>query len=741
MLQGVFMIDVRKFSGLLPTITVAAVICLAAGPAQQEPLTAEWVYGEQGSHVADVPQFVWIDDGTAMVYDTRIPEARRILERLDPQSGQRRAALNLAEAEASLTGLLKDSKGNDALTWPDAVDAAGNRAVYEFKGDIFLLDLRSSSFTRVTDTPEEEKDAHFSPDGHFISFIRKNDLYVYDVAEKHETRLTSDGSETTLNGTLSWVYWEEIFGRQDTGYWWSPDSRSIAYLQTDESDVPLSTFVDFAPVDPRIIHQVYPKAGEKNPRVRVGVVSVAEPSTRWIEVTDKPFEWILRVKWLPDSHRVSLQTLTRAQTELGLYFADAQSGASQRVLTETDPYWINTNDDLYFLNDGTHFLWASERDGYLHLYRYRMDGRLTNQVTKGDWAIASVSWGRGAIAGIDANNDWIYFTALKDSSIERHLYRIRSDGSGLTKLTAESGTHLISMSPDARYYFDVYSNIHELPSLRMCSSEGKVLYSLASPRPELLPVNMQYPELLTIPAADHFPMPAQILKPKNFDAAHKYPVILYVYGEPSIPSIYNAWQSSVLGDQLWLEDGYVVVGLDNRAATAISKKLENTSVANPGSSTADLLAGVRWLKSQSWVDAGRVGVWGWSGGGSTTLDLMTRSREFKSGIAVAPVTDWHFYDSKIAEMLNKRPQDNPDGYDSTSLVKRAGDLSGRLMLIFGTYDDNVHPQNEYAFMNELVEKGKPYEVMIYPMRKHGISDTPARIHLAKSMRRFWKDNL
>jgi dipeptidyl-peptidase-4 len=718
----------------------AAAICPVAWSAQRGSLTAEWIYGEEGSHIAAVPLHLWLDDGTAILYDTRLPKAQRTLEKFDPLTGQRHPALDVAAAVASLAALSKVTEGKEALTWPEAIDSAGNQALYEFKGDIFLLDLRSSSFTRVTDTPDEEKDVQFSPDGRFISFIRKNDLYVYEVAAKKEIRLTSDGSTTTLNGTLSWVYWEEIFGRQDTGYWWSPNSRSIAYLQTDESGVPVSTFVDFAPVDPRIIQQPYPKAGEKNPQVRVGVVSVSEPGTRWIEVTDKPFEWLLRVKWLPDSRRVSVQTMTRAQTESGLYFADTQTGVSRRVLTETDPNWVNINDDLYFLKDGTHFLWASERDGYMHLYRYQMDGTLANQVTTGNWAMTA-SWEGGAVVGIDAKNGWIYFTTLKHSSVERHLYRIRSDGSGLTKLTTEPGTHRISMSPDARYYFDAYSNIRELPSLRVCNSEGKALYTLASPRPELLPPDMQYPELLTIPAADGFPMPAQILKPKNFDATHKYPVILYVYGQPSLPSVYNAWQSSVLGDQLWLEDGYVVVGMDGRVATAISKKLENTFGTNPESSPSDLLAGVRWLKSQPWVDASRFGVWGWSGGGSMTLDLMTRSQEFKAGIAVAPVTDWHYYDSKIAEMLVKRPQDNPEGYEGTSLVRHAGDLSGHLMLIFGTYDDNVHPQNEYAFMNELIEKGKRFEVMIYPMRKHGISDPPARIHLAKTMRQFWKGNL
>ena len=726
-------------------LTIFVAVVSTASIAQKEPLTAEWVYGEQGSHVADVPQYAWLNDGTAILYDTRLPESHRTFEKLEPATRQRRAVLNMSAAIASLAALQKIPEIKAALPWPKTIDGAGNLAAYELHGDIYLLDFRSSQFTRVTNTPAEEKNSQFSPDGHFLSYVRDNDLYAYDVANKRELRLTTDGSKTTLNGTLSWVYWEEVFGRQDTAYWWSPDSQSIAYLQTDESGVPVSTFVDFAPIDPNVIHQVYPKAGERNPRVRVGVVGLHDLNTRWIEITDKPYEWVLRVKWLPDSARVSLQMLNRTQTEMGLYFADAKTGVSRRVLTETDPYWVNTSDDLYFMKDGAHFLWASERDGYMHLYRFDMNGTLANQVTKGNWALASAgglaAWLRRAVVGIDEKRDWIYFTALKDSSVERHLYRIKSDGTGLTKLTTEAGTHRISMSPDASYYFDVYSNIRELPALRLANSDGKAPLILAAPRPELLPAEMQHPELLTIPAADGFPLPAQILKPRNFDPARKYPVILFVYGGASIPTIHNAWQPSLLANQLLLQDGYVIAGIDNRSATAISKKLENTYAADPEGSTADVLAGVRWLKSQPWADASRFGVWGWSGGGTMTLNLMTRSREFKAGISGAPVTDWRYYDSKTSDMIIHEPQDAAQLFDRTSLVKRAADLSGRLMIVFGTYDDNVHPQNEYAFMNELIAHDKLFEVMIYPMRKHGFTDTPARIHLEKTMRDFWRRNL
>lgn len=726
-------------------LTIFVAVVSTSSIAQKEPLTAEWVYGERGSHVADVPQYAWLYDGTAILYDTRLLESQRTFEKLEPATRQRHAVLSMSAAVASLAALQKIPEIKLALPWPKTIDGAGNLAAYEFYGDIFLLDFRSSQFTRVTNTPAEEKNSQFSPDGHFLSYVRDNDLYAYDIAHKRELRLTTDGSKTTLNGTLSWVYWEEVFGRQDTAYWWSPDSQSIAYLQTDESRVPVSIFVDFAPIDPNVIHQVYPKAGERNPRVRVGVVGLHDVNTRWIEITDKPYEWVLRVKWLPDSARVSLQMLNRTQTEMGLYFADAKTGVSRRVLTETDPYWVNTIDDLYFMKDGAHFLWASERDGYMHLYRFDMNGTLANQVTKGNWALASAgglaAWLRRAVVGIDEKHDWIYFTALKDSSVERHLYRIKSDGTGLTKLTTEAGTHRISMSPDASYYFDVYSNIRELPALRLANSDGKPPLTLAAPRPELLPAEMQYPELLTIPATDGFPLPAQILKPRNFDPARKYPVILFVYGGASIPTIHNAWQPSLLANQLLLQDGYVIADIDNRSATAISKKLENTYAADPESSTADLLAGVRWLKSQPWADASRFGVWGWSGGGTMTLNLMTRSREFKAGISGAPVTDWRYYDSKTSDMIIHEPQDTAQLFDRTSLVKRAGELGGRLMIVFGTYDDNVHPQNEYAFMNELIAHDKLFEVMIYPMRKHGFTDTPARIHLEKTMRDFWRRNL
>jgi dipeptidyl-peptidase 4 len=731
--------DIRRILLVIPVL--AAVSFLHA---QTPTLTTDWIAGA-GSKVDQVPTFTWLENGTAIIDDVQLPPSQQTFEILDPATGKRRPALDMKQAVASLKSISPVPEIQDTLSWPITFDHAGKQALYIFDGDLFLLNLGSSAFSQVTKTPEEEKDPQFSPDGRRVSFVRDNNIYLWDISLKKETQLTRDGSQTTLNGTLSWVYWEEVFGRHDTGYWWSPDSQSIAYLQTDESGVPVSTFVDFSPANPRLIHQVYPRPGDHNPVVRVGVVAVDSGANHFIPVADKPYEWLLRVNWLPNGKHLSFKTLDHSQRELGLYLADCQGADVRRLLTETDPAWINVNDDLYFLRDG-HFLWASERDGFMHLYRYAADGTLVNQVTKGDWAIVSshggAFWVHQGVVGIDQANNWIYFTALKDGSVQRQLYRVNADGSGLKRISAEPGTHEIGMSPDAHYYFDAYSNIRTLPALRLHAANGELKAAIAAPRTQLLPADLQYSQLTTIPAADGFPMPAQILKPKDFDPTRRYPVILHVYGGPSAPTVKDAWQNETLFDNLLAAKGYIAVAIDNRAATAISKTLENTLAANPGAGeTADLVAGIRWLQQQPWVDGSRFGVWGWSGGGTMTLNLMTRSTEIKAGIAGAPVTDFRFYDSKWGESFLQLPQNNPAGYDAASLISRARDLHGYLMLIYGTYDDNVHPQNEEAFMNALIAAGKPYQVELFPMRKHGFVDVPALIQRYNAMVAFWQKNL
>tara|TARA_B100001245_G_scaffold50834_1_gene33657 strand:+ start:390 stop:2129 length:1740 start_codon:yes stop_codon:yes gene_type:complete len=579
-----------------------------------------------------------------------------------------------------------------------------------------------------------------------LAFVRENDLYVIDLERNREKRMTFDGSETTLNGTVSWVYWEEIFGRQDIGYWWSDDSKALVFLQTDESLVTKMHYVDFKPAEPRLITQRYPKAGTDNPIVKLGVMEISNPRVKWVKLD--PYEYICRVKWHPDNKRFTVQTMNRAQTELNLFFIDRRTGKSLgQVLTETDEGWVNINDDLYFLESGD-FLWQSERDGYAHLYRFDNDGNLVNQVTKGSWALRSSGgpfWLRQSVVNIDEINRHVYFTALEKSSVERHLYRIQFNGRAMERITKDDGVHKIGFSPNGNYYFDTYSNITTLPTLALYDRNGVQLHVISKPRPELLEgLNIQTPELFTIPTMDGFLMPAQILKPRNFNSNKKYPLIFHIYGGPSAPTVYNRWQgTSLFFDNMLLERGYLVVRFDHRYATAISKKLENrlTLMVSGPTEIIDIVDGVRWLKSQTYVDSNRVGIWGWSGGGSFTLNSMTNTKEFKAGISVAPVTDWHYYDTKWAEFAMKQPQDNPDGYERTSFVKTAKNLHGRLLLVHGTYDDNVHPQNSWHFIDELIKENIMFDMMFYPMRKHGIADDPARIHLFNKMIEFWLEYL
>jgi dipeptidyl-peptidase-4 len=726
-------------------LVVIITTTLTANSNAQTNLTLEWIFSDEGRAVGSVPSHVWLADGRLMIYDVRLPAGQRSFEILDPKTGERRKALDMAAAIASLNQLLPAEPARQVLAWPQSFDPSGRKALYIFNGDLFVLDVTKSRFARVTKTNEAERSAEFSPDGNKLAFVRTNDLYIVDLETLAETRLTRDATETVLNGTLSWLYWEEIFGRRDIGYWWSPDSKALAYLQTDESAIPLSTFVDFQPDTPRVITQRYPKAGMPNPHVRVGIIEVGCKATTWVGI-DRPADYILRAKWLPDSRRLSVQTLTRDQHELNLYLADRQTGAVKRILTDTNPGWINVHDDLHFLNDGQHFLWASERDDNYHLYRYSMDGRLVNQVTRGPWSLstsAGVPWVRRAVSGIDENNGWIYFTALEHSPIERHLYRIKFDGSGMMRLSKDPGAHTISMSPDAQFYLDTFSDARTLPALTLRRFDGQDQLSLAKPRMELLAgFDLQQPELISIPAKDGFQMPARVLKPKGFRADRRYPVILHVYGGASSPTVVNAWQRATLYDQLLTREGFVVVKVDNRAATAISKSLENTVIGRIGEpETIDFVDATKWLKAQSWVDPERVGVWGWSHGGWSTLNLMTRSKEFKAGIAVAAVIDWRFYDTKWAEAFLKTPHENPEGYARTSLVKRAGELHGRLLIVHGSYDDNVHPQHVQAFTDALIKAGKLFDLMIYPMQGHDIGDRDATLHLYRTMMDFWKRNL
>ena len=451
---------------------------------------------------------------------------------------------------------------------------------------------------------------------------------------------------------------------------------------------------------------------------------------------------------MPNSRNITVQTLNRQQNQLELYLSPRSGGNCKRILEETSETWVNLSDDLYFLKRNDRFIWGSERSGFKHLYLYTLDGTLTRQITRGEWAVRGPFqrsfWKGNSVVSIDEKNQCLYFTSLEKSSLERHLYRIRIDGSHMRRITKENGFHSVTFSPDGNFYFDQYSTVSTLPSLSLYNKKGKRIRVVAESYSHLLkPFDIQYPELFTIPARDGFPLPARITKPRDFDPSKKYPVIIYHYGGPSAPSVVDQWSNMVYFNQVLLQNGFLVFSVDNRTATAIGKKYEDLMFKQMigKNELNDLLDGVKWLKSQPYVDPERVGIWGWSYGACFTLMAMTQSKEFKAGIAVAAVTDFRFHSPKWTEFAMKRPQDSPVEYEEHSLLNHAKDLHGRLLLVHGSYDDNVRLQNAWRFVDELITAGIPFDMMFYPMRKHGIGDPPARIHLYKKMVEFWNERL
>jgi dipeptidyl-peptidase-4 len=714
----------------------------------QEELTIDWIHSDGGKNAAAMPDFFWTAAGDLLLLDGTVPEDERAIERLIPATGERKAAVDGAAALVSLEKLLGDEATPEALPWPVNFDEAGSRALYEFGGDLYVLELAAAVFRRVTSTPELEQDARISPDGNWVAFVRANDLCVVDLETGSERRLTDDGSETLLNGTLSYVYYEEVFDRGTIGYWWSPDSSAIVFLKTDESMVTELLWLDHKPAVPRVIRQRYPKAGGVNPQVRVGIADVATGSTVVVDREKMRYEYVVRLAWTPDSSQIAIQVVNRQQTRLDLHLVDAETGEPTRILSDPDEAWVNFH-EIEFLADGS-FVWSSERDGYTRLYLCGADGTPIRRLTSGDWSVR----GPGSFYSEALDSTWVdedagvvFFTAREASPIELQLYRVGLDGQGFERITPERGTHLVDFSPDRRFFADLHSANCVPPTLVVRGASGERLAVVATSRPGLFEdLDWVCPELVTVPADDGTPLQVRLLKPQPFDPAKSHPAVLYVYGGPSAPVVEDSFSTRLDRsgyDQLLARAGFVVMSVDPRSATGASKTDQNTVAGRVWSDgeLADMLAGVRWLKTHDWVDGDRVGVWGWSGGGTSTLLLMTRSEEFKAGVAVAAATNWEYYDTKFSELYMRTPADNPEGYENHNLIDRAKDIHGRVLLVTGTYDDNVHPQHTYAVIDELIEAGKEFDVMIYPMRKHSIVDTAARIDLYKRMMEFWQRNL
>lgn len=613
------------------------------------------------------------------------------------------------------------------------------RLLLQDHNDLWYYDVHYDTLHRLTDTQSDEEEVQISPDGSYISFVRKHDLYAIHVSSGRQLRLTTTGSDSLLNGKLDWVYQEELVGRGIfKGYWWGPNSRYIAYLQFDESPVPEYPMVDWMSVHPELTLMNYPKAGDPNPNVRLGVLPIEDrPETVWMETGSGDDHYLPRVYWLPEGDRLGFMRLNRLQQHLEFLIGDITDGSSDLILEEKDPYWINIEDQFHFFDSGDRFLWGSERSGYRHLYLYQNDGDLIRQITSGDWVVKN-------LVGVDEERERIYFTGNRDNVKEWHLYSIGIDGEDLTRLSTRSGTHDPYLAESGDYYYDKYSDNITPTRISLHSETGEQLrYLEKNDQTGIEKYNLQMPEYSTFTDDSGRTFYTSLLKPADFDPKEKYPVLIYVYGGPHAQVVERDFgRKRHIWHQMLARRGYLIFSMDNRGSYGRGHHWEQQIYKQMGElELRDQLKGMEYLKSLPYVDSERIGIWGWSYGGYMTLYALTKSDAFRAGISVAPVTDWHFYDTIYTERYMSLPRLNQEGYRTSAPVNYASGLHGELLLVHGTGDDNVHLQNSIQMVDALVDAGKQFDFMVYPQQKHGIGATEDKIHLYEKMTEFLEKNL
>ncbi|MGV3639820.1 MAG: S9 family peptidase [Adhaeribacter sp.] len=607
------------------------------------------------------------------------------------------------------------------------------------KANFFVYDRATKKLSPLS-AGGKQMYATFSPDGSKVAFARDNNMFVVDLATRQETPITRDGKfNETIHGYADWVYEEEFSFAQ--GFAWSPDGARIAFYTFDESRVPEYNMQVWGPLYPIDYKFKYPKAGEANSVVSVSVYELATGKTLKMDTGQDPQAYLPRMKWTADPKLLSIQRLNRLQNHFELLHVNATTGQATVVLQEKDPAYVEITDDLTYTADGKAFIHSSEKSGYNHLYLYQMNGKLLRQITRGNWEVSS-------FVGFDEKGKRLYFLSTENSPMERHLYSIAASGKGKKRLTAQPGVHRVNMSPDFTYYLDYRSatlvpNVVSLNQAR----DGKLVKELEANR-ELQASLQNYQlapqEFFSFQTPEGTSLNGWMIKPANFDAGKKYPVLMYVYGGPGSQEVLDEWGGSTF---LWFQHlaskGLIVACVDNRGTGGRGAAFKKSTYAQLGKyEIEDQIAAAKYLGQQAFVDAARIGIWGHSFGGYMTLLGLTKGQGiFRAGIAVAPVTNWRFYDTVYTERYLKTPQDNAAGYDQNSPLTFAKQMKGHLLLIHGTGDDNVHFQNAVAMQDALIAANKQFESFYYPNRNHGIGGGNTLLHRFTLMTDFLERNL
>jgi dipeptidyl-peptidase-4 len=711
----------------------------------KQPLTIESIFSE-GGLTGRAPEAVqWSPDGKKLSFVMRDDAGEHgELWYVDTVSGEKKVLVSAAK----LAGLapdankIKDEREKERVTrynvaayvWsPDS-----KYLLFDSHGQLWIYSLENGVAVQFTSSPEATGDPKFSPDGNHIAYLRKHNLYVQPLATQSGRQLTDDTDENILNGEVDWVYAEELEVRSN--YFWSPDSKDIVFLQMNEKQVPTYPITDWLPTHPKVDQEKYPKAGDPNPEVRLGVISAKGGKPKWISLTKDADIYIPRFGWVRDGI-LWAEILNRAQDTMDLYFIEAKSGRFRKVLTESSPdSWVDVNDMFHVLKSGDRFLWPSWRDGHTHLYLYSFDkqnplgadAKLERQLEKGDYEILSVE-------AIDENA--AYVSANPGDPRRKGVFSVKFDGSDLHRISQQEGWHNASFSDDAKHWLDRYSSATTPPKWSLCATDG-TCSSVWESR-SLADYGLDPPKFLEFKAEDGSTLYGELHLPPDAPSG-KIPVIDYVYGGPAAQLVLDEWEGTTeLFHQLLVKKGIAIFSVDNRGTPRRGRTFSAAIRHQYGAiELKDQLAALSQLVAQyPQLDKDRVAIWGWSGGGSLTLYGMTHCDAFKTGVAVAPVTDQRNYDSIYTERYMGLPKDNAKGYDDGAMTKVASQLHGSLLLMHGTSDDNVHFQNSVQMIDALIKADKLFRLMIYPNKTHGIAGKAARTHLFQLMEEHFEREL
>ena len=709
-------------------------IILAPSSAQKKMLTLDDIFLSDKFSPERVENIRWKPDGSAFAFTKANPEnSLNDIYLYDIASREEKLFLSADRLvyDGSLISM-------SSYEWTD--DAAHllirgpEKAIWRHSriSSAYVYNIESDQIIALADEHTGLKCVKFSPDGNHAGFVREHNLYIVELSTGKETQLTFDGSENILNGEFDWVY-EEEFSIAD-GWQWSPDGEKIAFWRFDQTRVKQFYLIDEMSAYNKVMPLKYPKAGEQNAVVKIGVIDLNAKQTNWIDTGENDDIYLPRMYWVNPT-KLAIIKLNRLQNEIKLLMTDFESGSVQTILTENDSCWIDITDNHFIpLQNENKFLWVSEISGYRHIYLYDYSGNLIKQVTSGDWEVTSLQ-------GYSEENKAVYFYGKKDGLIDQHIYNANIDGSGFFRISEQSGWHEANFSPDYKYFIDTYNSV-DVPLkiyLRKISGEPVSIIS-ENKLAALKEYGIITPQFENFTASDGTILNYMITFPKDFDHNKNYPVLVYGYGGPGSQNVINRWRGKrQLWHQMMAEKGFIIFTLDNRGTGGRGKSFKNLSYKDLGKWVVnDHIEAVKHLSTFPYVDLKKIGVWGWSGGGTLTLHLLTRAADyFKSGVSIAANTDFLLYDTIWSERYFGLPQDNTKAYLNSSVKTYIHLLKGNLLLVHGTKDDNVHYQHTMQIAKMLQDEGKQFELMLYPSKNHSIRGDTTQKHLYEMMTNFF----